>query len=111
MGARRFCVVAGSLAACAPVRTPRATTDSDAPIAIVISERGPGGLRLVAIDESGDRRFPVIAQAATPGGDSHPAISPDGKWIVFASKRRRRQRAGTNLWIAPLGREAEARLL
>src|SRR5690606_17395303 len=43
--------------------------------------------------------------------DSHPAISPDGRWIVFASKRERRQRSGTSLWIAPLGREEQPRLL
>jgi len=37
--------------------------------------------------------------------DSHPAVSPDRAWIVFASSRGR-PLDETSLWIAPLGVEA-----
>ena len=74
-------------------------------IAIVASERGPHGLRLVAIDEHGDRRFEVIVPATTVVRDSNPAISPDGRWLVFASTRDRALDA-TSLWIARLELEA-----
>jgi Tol biopolymer transport system component len=74
-------------------------------IAIVASERGPHGARLVAIDEHGDRRFVVVQPALETARDTNPAVSPDGKWIVFVSSRGR-SLAETSLWIAPL--EAEA---
>lgn len=59
------------------------------------------GLRLIALDEHGDRRFELIAPATATTRDTNPAISPDGRWVVFASTRDRA--AGTSLWIAPLG--------
>jgi len=74
-------------------------------IAIVASERGPRGTRLVAIDEHGDRRLVLIAPAVGVVRDSHPAVSPDGAWIVFASSRGRALDE-TSLWIARLGVEA-----
>lgn len=74
-------------------------------IAIVASERGPNGTRLVAIDEHGDRQFVLIAPASGVVRDSHPAVSPDLAWLVFASSRGR-DLAETSLWIAPLGVEA-----
>ncbi|HSD88529.1 MAG TPA: hypothetical protein VLB44_13470 [Kofleriaceae bacterium] len=77
-----------------------------APIAIVTSESGPQGARLVAIDEHGDRRFDLLQPAASLARDSHPAISPDGNWIVFASSRGRTLDS-TSLWIAPLVADAE----
>lgn len=58
-------------------------------------------MRLIALDEHGDRRFELIAPAAATTRDTNPAISPDGRWVVFASTRDRT--AGTSLWIAPLG--------
>ena len=66
------------------------------------------GARLVAIDEHGDRQFELLAagrrdRRATP----HPAMSPDGKWIVFASSRERALDE-TSLWIAPLAPERDA---
>jgi Tol biopolymer transport system component len=70
-------------------------------IAIVAAERGPQGARLVVIDERGDRQFELVREADSLARDSHPVISPDGKWVVFASSRGR-QLAETNLWIAPL---------
>lgn len=74
-------------------------------IAIVAAEAGGGGLQLVAIDERGDRRFEVVAAPDVPVRDSNPAISPDGRWMVFASTRERQ--TGTSLWIAPLGKPRE----
>jgi Tol biopolymer transport system component len=76
------------------------------PIAIVTSESGPQGARLVAIDEHGDRRFDLLQPATSLARDSHPAISPDGRWIVFASSRGRTLDT-TSLWIAPLVADAE----
>jgi len=55
----------------------------------------------VAIAENGDRRFELIAPAASIVRDSNPAISPDGRWVVFASTRGRKLDE-TSLWIAPL---------
>jgi len=72
-------------------------------IAIVASERGSMGMRLVAIDEHGDRRFELIAPATKIVRDTNPAISPDGRWLVFASTRERSEPDTTSLWIAPFG--------
>jgi len=71
-------------------------------IAIVASERGPEGARLVAIDEHGDRQFEIVQPAAAMVRDTHPVVSPDGKWIVFASSRDRTLDQ-TSLWIVPGG--------
>jgi dipeptidyl aminopeptidase/acylaminoacyl peptidase len=71
-------------------------------IAIVASERGPEGARLVSIDEHGDRQFELVQPAVARARDSHPAVSPDGKWIVFASSRER-PLDETSLWIVPAG--------
>ncbi|HEY0987828.1 MAG TPA: hypothetical protein VGD80_12280 [Kofleriaceae bacterium] len=71
-------------------------------IAIVASERGPEGARLVSIDEHGDRQFELVQPAVVQVRDTHPAVSPDGKWIVFASSRDRAL-AETSLWIVPAG--------
>jgi Tol biopolymer transport system component len=71
-------------------------------ITIVAAERGPRGFRLVEIDERGNRRFELVLPSTVDAvvRDSHPAVSPDGRWVVFASTRGRK--AGTSLWIAPL---------
>jgi len=74
-------------------------------IAIAVAERGEHGARLVAIDEHGDRRLDLVLQPDTLARDTNPAISPDGRWIVFASSRGRTLDE-TNLWIAPLVPEA-----
>jgi Tol biopolymer transport system component len=71
-------------------------------IAIVASERGSDGARLVAIDERGDRQFEVIQPATGLVRDSNPAVSPDGKWLAFVSSRDR-PLDETSLWLAPLG--------
>lgn len=72
---------------------------------IVVTERGPGGGRLIAVDETGDRLFEVVAMPDVTIRDTNPAISPDGKWIVFASSRGRQKLEETSLWLAPLGVE------
>jgi Tol biopolymer transport system component len=77
---------------------------------IVVSERGPIGARLVALDERGDRQFDLVRPATSLARDSHPAISPDGKWVVFASSRERTLDE-TSLWIAPLEPDAVPRRL
>jgi Tol biopolymer transport system component len=100
-----------SLAATACGSRPRAEapTPSDR-IAIIAAERGPMGARLVAIDERGDRQFELVRAADSLARDTHPVVSPDGAWLVFASSRGR-ELAETNLWIAPLVPGAEAQPL
>jgi Tol biopolymer transport system component len=97
---RGVLVVCGVLGACGarPVAAPAARDR----IAIVASERGPEGMRLVSIDERGDRQFALVQPASGMVRDTHPAVSPDGRWIVFASSRDRRFDE-TSLWIAAAG--------
>jgi Tol biopolymer transport system component len=71
-------------------------------IAIVAAERGPEGARLVSIDEHGDRQVELVRPADARVRDTHPAVSPDGQWIVFASTRER-SFDETSLWIAAAG--------
>ncbi|HEU4728072.1 MAG TPA: hypothetical protein VFT22_09295 [Kofleriaceae bacterium] len=92
--------VAGGLGACGarPIAAPAARDR----IAIVASERSPDGVRLVSIDEHGDRQFALVEPAAAVARDTNPAVSPDGKWIVFASSRGRAIDQ-TSLWIVAAG--------
>lgn len=105
MAASLAASLASSLAACSTpsggVEKPIAETRAP----IVVTERGPGGGRLIAIDETGDRLFEVVAMPEVTIRDTNPAISPDGKWIVFASSRGRSKLEETSLWLAPLGVE------
>lgn len=71
-------------------------------IAIVAAERNAQGARLVAIDEHGDRQFELVQPATGVVRDVNPAVSPDGRWLVFASSRGRALDQ-THLWLAPLG--------
>jgi Tol biopolymer transport system component len=71
-----------------------------------VSERGPGGARLVALDEHGDRQCDLLRPSGQLARDSHPAVSPDGHWVVFASTRGRALDE-TSLWIAPLAPDAD----
>lgn len=93
-------IAVGFAAACG-ARTVPGPPASDR-IAIVASERGDGGARLVAIDEHGDRQFELVQPAAGLVRDSNPAVSPDGKWLAFVSSRDR-PIDQTSLWLAPLG--------
>lgn len=85
-----------------PVAEPKAPDR----IAIIAAERGAQGARLVVLDESGDRQFDLVRAAGALVRDTHPAVSPDGRWVVFASSRGR-PLAETSLWIAPLVARAE----
>lgn len=100
------CAVFASTGGCALApRTPPPPAVEQ--ISIVAAERGPRGIRLVAIDDHGDRRFAVIAAVNGITRDANPTISPDGRWLVFASTRDRKE--GTSLWIAPLAKDATPR--
>jgi dipeptidyl aminopeptidase/acylaminoacyl peptidase len=97
----RVLVLACAIAGCSlQPKSPQAPKSES--IAIVAAERGPRGLRLIAIDERGDRRFELVLPHETDDivRDVNPAVSPDGAWVVFASTRERKD--GTSLWIAPL---------
>lgn len=104
-------VVASAVAGCGgrPATRQPAVAEGER-IAIVAAERGPQGARLVAIDERGDRQFDLLEVPDSISRDSHPALSPDGKWVVFASSRGRALDE-TSLWIAPLTRSAVPRRL
>ncbi len=91
--------------ACVPPAPATAAAEPPAPsshdrVAIVVAERGETGIHLVGIDEHGDRRFELVRAAEGTARDGSPAISPDGRWIVFASSRGR-PFSETGLWIAP----------
>lgn len=62
-------------------------------------------MHLVAIDEHGDRTLELVQPAGSLARDTNPAISPNGRWLAFASSRNR-PLDGTSLWIAPLRPEA-----
>jgi Tol biopolymer transport system component len=89
------------MSACGARSAPSAPP-ATARIAIVASERSPGGVRLVSIDEHGDRQFELVQAALAMARDTNPAVSPDGAWIVFASSRDR-PIDQTSLWIAAAG--------
>ena len=89
--------------AAACVRAPAESPREPDRIAIVVAERGTHGVHLIAIDEAGDRMLELVQPTRELGRDTNPAISPDGKWVVFA-----RGLHETQLWIAPLAPEAIA---
>jgi Tol biopolymer transport system component len=64
-------------------------------------------VHLVAIDETGDRRLELVQPVPEIERDTNPAISPDGRWVVFA-RGRGAAIDETQLWIAPLAPEAVA---
>jgi len=76
-------------------------------VAIVLAERGDQGIHLVGVDEHGDRQFELVRAAEGKTRDQDPAISPDGRWVVFASSRGR-DFSETKLWIAPVQPDAIA---
>jgi dipeptidyl aminopeptidase/acylaminoacyl peptidase len=102
LGWSRGLVGATSLVAAACGARPLPARPPPDRIAIIASERGPAGARLVAIDEHGDRQFELVQPATVRVRDSHPAVSPDGAWIVFASSRDRTLDQ-TSLWIVAPG--------
>jgi Tol biopolymer transport system component len=94
---------------CAPLG-PVAKVEVGERVALVVAEKGPGGARLVAIDERGDRRAELVKAATGVVRDTHPVVSPDDRWLVFASSRGR-SLDETSLWIARLGVGEQARRL
>ena len=102
------------LPGCAARRAPGASGSAGSGprdrIPIVAAERGTHGARLVSIDEHGDRQFELVAPATGVVRDTNPAVSPDGRWIVFASSRGRALDQ-TSLWIAGIGVEVAPRRL
>ena len=84
--------------ACAPRPLPPTGAPSER-VAVVVAERGEHGIHLVGLDEAGDRQFELVRAAPELARDLEPTISPDGRWIVFASSRGR-EFSETSLWIA-----------
>lgn len=89
------------VACCACSTRPVAEPTPPDRIAIIAAERGAQGARLVVLDERGDRQFDLVRAAETFVRDTHPVVSPDGRWVVFASSRERALDE-TSLWIAQL---------
>jgi len=92
-------LAAAALVAAAACGAPAPVAPSPAErIAIVATERGPNGGRLVVIDERGDRYTELTEPAATAARDNSAVFSPDGRWVAFASSRGRALDE-TSLWI------------
>lgn len=91
--------------ACVPRPAAPAPPVEGAPITLVVAERGPRGPRLVAVDAHGDRQLLLVREPDERARDANPVVSPDGRWVVFASSRGRAFDE-TRLWIAPLAPEA-----
>jgi Tol biopolymer transport system component len=89
-------------ASCGPLKV--APVSAPMRIAMVASEVGPAGARLVVLDEHGDRQADLLAEPSGVVRDSNPAISPDGAWVVFESNRGHEPEL--HLWVARLAPEA-----
>jgi Tol biopolymer transport system component len=98
------CLSSVALASCGARPRPTPPPPPEERVAIIAAERGPHGAHLVAIDEHGDRRHLLLVDAPGTVRDTNPAVSPDGRWVVFASSRDRTIDQ-TSLWIAPIGVE------
>lgn len=72
-----------------------------APAAIIASERGSNGARLVFIAEGGQRVAGLTRSGSVPLRDNSPSWSPDGGHIAFVSSRGRASLLETSLWIIP----------
>jgi Tol biopolymer transport system component len=87
-------------AACGPLKVAPISTPPPTRIAIVVSEVGASGARLVVLDEHGDRQAELLAPTTGVVRDSNPAISPDGTQVVFESNRGHEHEL--HLWLAKL---------
>ena len=74
---------------------------------VALAERTPNGPRLFAVAADGSRCFALLAPHFASSRDSNVAISPDGKWLVFASSRGL-SLSESNLWLAQVGLETSA---
>lgn len=72
---------------------------AEAQAPIIAMQRARRGARLVFLDETGVRRADLTEITTVPLRDNSPALSPDGRWVVFASSRGRDDMVQTSLWI------------
>jgi dipeptidyl aminopeptidase/acylaminoacyl peptidase len=105
---RRSSFALALLVACGHA-TPSAPAPAPDRIAIVVVEASARGTRLVALDERGDRLLELIDLPGT-AHELYPAISPDGRWLAFASGRDDPP-GETSLWLAALRPAAHPRRL
>lgn len=109
-------LVLAVLGACGP-REPSVFEPAGAPARaqeqapIIAMQRARRGARLVFLDETGVRRGDLTEITTVPLRDNSPALSPDGRWVVFASSRGREDMLQTSLWIIAAELGAEPRRL
>jgi dipeptidyl aminopeptidase/acylaminoacyl peptidase len=96
------------MAACGPIGRrevvgPPGAVDAAAgvPAPLVSVERFPPGAHLVFVDEHGQRVADLTDPPDGASLDLHPAVSPDGKWVAYASNRGGGR---SSLWIVPTDR-------
>jgi Tol biopolymer transport system component len=85
--------------------------EAEAQAPIIAMQRARRGARLVFLDETGVRRGDLTEITTVPLRDNSPALSPDGRWVVFASSRGREDMLQTSLWIIAAELGAQPRRL
>lgn len=75
-----------------------ANTHEATQVILIATERGQGGGRLVGVAVDGSRQSELTQLDGSVVLDRSPVVSPDGKWVVFASNRLRPHPQGTSLW-------------
>ena len=107
LGGDRFAAWLGGVltllaAACGQPSGPGTTTPTGAAHAapcIVATERGTRGGQLVLVGADGTRQGDLTRATVVAVRDNSARVSPDGKWVVFASTRARGNMSQTSLWL------------
>jgi Tol biopolymer transport system component len=95
------CALAAAIAGCGQPSAagPSVPGTDQSPPCIVATERGPRGGQLVFVGADGARRGDLTKATLVAVRDNSARVSPDGKWLVFASTRARSDMTQTSLWL------------